>query len=56
MAKRDRENAVRERRLRKQAKKEARKQAATNPTADVASDMPTVDERAEPPSGAEPTA
>ena len=28
MAKRNRENAVRERRLRKQAKKEARKQAA----------------------------
>ena len=54
MAKRDRENAVRERRLRKQAKKEARKQAATDPTADVASDTPTVDERAEPPSGAEP--
>jgi len=56
MAKRDRENAVRERRLRKQAKKEARKQAATDPTADVASDTPTVDERAEPPSGAEPMA
>jgi hypothetical protein len=31
MAKRNRENAVRERRLRKQAKKEARKQAAAAP-------------------------
>ena len=31
MAKRNRENAVRERRLRKQAKKEARKQAAAGP-------------------------
>jgi hypothetical protein len=31
MAKRNRENAVRERRLRKQAKKEARKQAAEGP-------------------------
>jgi hypothetical protein len=30
MAKRDRENAVREKRLRKQAKKEARKQAAAD--------------------------
>ena len=59
MAKRDRENAVRERRLRKQAKKEARKQAAAQPTADVASDSidsPTTDEHAEPPADAQPTA
>jgi len=56
MAKRDRENAVRERRLRKQAKKEARKQAAADPTTDVASDTPTAHERAEPPPGAEPAA
>jgi hypothetical protein len=56
MAKRNRENAVRERRLRKQAKKEARKRAAADPTVDVASGTPAVDERAEPPSGAEPAA
>jgi len=56
MAKRDRENAVRERRLRKQAKKEARKQAAADPTTDVASDTSTAHERAEPPPGAEPAA
>jgi hypothetical protein len=49
MAKRDRENAVRERRLRKQAKKEARKQAAAAGTAEVASETPAVDERPEPP-------
>jgi hypothetical protein len=56
MAKRDRENAVRERRLRKQAKKAARKQAAAQPTADVASDTPTTDEQAQPSTDAEPTA
>lgn len=56
MAKRDRENAVRERRLRKQAKKAARKQAAAEPTADVASDTPTTDEQAQPSTEAEPTA
>jgi hypothetical protein len=56
MAKRDRENAVRERRLRKQAKKAARKQAAAQPTADVAGDTPTTDEQAQPSTDAEPTA
>jgi len=56
MAKRDRENAVRERRLRKQAKKAARKEAAARPTADVASDTPATDEHAEPSTDAEPTA
>jgi hypothetical protein len=56
MAKRDRETAVRERRLRKQAKKAARKQAAAQPTADVASDTPTSDEQAQPSVDAEPTA
>jgi hypothetical protein len=56
MAKRDRENAVRERRLRKQAKKAARKQAAAQPAADVASDTPTTDEQAQPSTDAEPTA
>ena len=38
-AKMNRENAVRERRLRKQAKKDARKQAAATPP-DAASDTP----------------
>ena len=38
-AKMNRENAVRERRLRKQAKKDARKQAAAQP--DVQNDAPT---------------
>ena len=56
MAKRDRENAVRERRLRKQAKKAARKEAAAQPTADVASDTAATDEHAEPSTDAEPTA
>lgn len=44
MAKRDRENAVRERRLRKQAKKDARKQAAAGSLGGP-SDTPTGDER-----------
>jgi hypothetical protein len=39
-AKMNRENAVRERRLRKQAKKDAKKQAVA-PPADAASDTPT---------------
>ena len=42
-AKINRENAVRERRLRKQAKKDARKQAAALP--DGPADPPAVDER-----------
>ena len=47
MAKLNRENAVRERRLRKQAKKDARKQAAAGPPSEpsdapgVRSDEPT---------------
>jgi hypothetical protein len=44
MAKHMRENAVRERRLRKQAKKAARKQAAAGGTSET-SDTPTGDER-----------
>ncbi|HEX4623613.1 MAG TPA: hypothetical protein VH231_04115 [Solirubrobacteraceae bacterium] len=56
MAKRDRENAVRERRLRKQAKKAARKQAAAQLTADVAGDTPATDEQVEPSTDVEPTA
>ena len=43
-------------RLRKQAKKAARKQAAAEPTADVAGDTPTTDEQAQPSTDAEPTA
>jgi hypothetical protein len=44
MAKHNRENAVRERRLRKQAKKDARKQAAAAPPSGP-SDTPTGDDR-----------
>ena len=44
MAKITRENAVRERRLRKQARKDARKQAAAEPAA-AATDTPGGDER-----------
>jgi len=44
MAKITRENAVRERRLRKQAKKDARKQAGAEPPAAV-SETPADDER-----------
>jgi hypothetical protein len=44
MAKHNRENAVRERRLRKQAKKDARKQAAAGPPSGP-SDTPTGDDR-----------
>jgi hypothetical protein len=44
-AKMNRENAVRERRLRKQAKKEARKQAAAAPP-ETMSEKPTDDGRA----------
>jgi hypothetical protein len=43
MAKMNRENAVRDRRLRKQAKKEARKQAAAQPG--EPSEAPPADER-----------
>jgi hypothetical protein len=48
MAKHNRENAVRERRLRKQAKKEARKAAAAAEAAGIASeptDAPNGDDR-----------
>src|SRR5439155_10562442 len=51
MAKLNRENAVRERRLRKAAKKNARKQAAADPTSGLndapsgVSDVPTADDR-----------
>jgi hypothetical protein len=44
MAKLARENAVRERRLQKQARKEARKQAAADKPATL-SDAPTADDR-----------
>jgi hypothetical protein len=44
MAKLNRESAVRERRLRKQAKKDARKQAAATPTSGP-SDTPTGGDR-----------
>jgi hypothetical protein len=44
MAKIARENAVRERRLRKAARKEARKQAAASPPVET-SDPPVPDER-----------
>jgi hypothetical protein len=44
MAKHNRENAVRERRLRKQARKLARKQAAAGPPSEP-SDTPTGDDR-----------
>jgi hypothetical protein len=44
MAKHNRENAVRERRLRKQARKDARKQAAAAPPKDPG-EAPTVDGR-----------
>jgi len=44
MAKHNRENAVRERRARKQAKKDARKQAAAGTSAE-SSDAPTGDGR-----------
>ena len=44
MAKLNRENAVRERRFRKQAKKDARKQAATAPGNDPG-EAPTADGR-----------
>jgi hypothetical protein len=40
MAKLNRENAVRERRLRKQARKDARKQAAASGSADPHADAP----------------
>jgi hypothetical protein len=43
-AKRDRENALRERRLRKQAKKDERKRAAAGPPGGP-SDTPTGDDR-----------
>ena len=43
MAKRNRENAVRERRVRKQARKDARKQAAADATS-ASSDTPTGDD------------
>jgi hypothetical protein len=43
MAKMNRENAVRDRRLRKQAKKDARKQAAAQPGAP--SEAPPADDR-----------
>jgi hypothetical protein len=45
MAKMNRETAVRERRLRKQAKKDARKQAAAAGHPGEPSDVPTVDHR-----------
>jgi hypothetical protein len=44
MAKIARENAVRERRLRKQARKEARKQAAESPRVET-NDPPVTDDR-----------
>ena len=44
MAKINRENAVRERRLRKRARKEARKQASADPPATL-SDAPSADDR-----------
>jgi hypothetical protein len=43
MGKLNRENAVRERRLRKQARKDARKQAAAQPPAAAPSDPPAAD-------------
>jgi hypothetical protein len=49
MAKLNRENAVRERRLRKQAKKDARKQAAAAPPPSEPSDTPSDDDRSETP-------
>jgi hypothetical protein len=45
MAKMNRENAVRERRLRKQAKKDARKQAAAAGHPSEPSDAPAGDDR-----------
>jgi hypothetical protein len=40
MAKMNRENAVRERRLRKQARKDARKQAAADPASQASDPLP----------------
>jgi hypothetical protein len=45
MGKLNRENAVRERRLRKQARKDERKQAASTVDPVAPSDQPTADER-----------
>ncbi len=45
MAKMNRETAVRERRLRKQAKKDARKQEAASGQPGESSDTPTADDR-----------
>jgi hypothetical protein len=44
-AKRDRENALRERRVRKQIRKEARKQAAADASAAPPEDAPAEEER-----------
>ncbi|MGH2946874.1 MAG: hypothetical protein ACRDPC_11535 [Solirubrobacteraceae bacterium] len=49
MAKLNRENAVRERRLRKQAKKDARKQAAAAGPPSAPSDTPAGDDPVAPP-------
>jgi hypothetical protein len=56
MAKRNRENALRERRLRKQARKEARKLAAAELRAAEARTPPVADAETDPPQGAPPPA
>ena len=50
MAKLNRENAVRERRLRKQAKKDARKQAAAGPPSEPADTPGALADESTPPS------
>jgi hypothetical protein len=54
MAKRNRENALRERRLRKQARKEARKLAAAELRESEAGTSVVADEQPEPPEEASP--
>jgi hypothetical protein len=54
MAKRNRENALRERRLRKQARKEARKLAASELREAEAGTPVVADEQPEPPEEASP--
>jgi hypothetical protein len=54
MAKRNRENALRERRLRKQARKEARKLAAAELRESEAGTPVVADEQPEPPEEASP--